>query len=438
MNSESLQTAPSITNNLVKSSSGFWSGIAEKIVLQALTRMTQGYLTLRLPSGEIRMLGDSGSSIHATVQIHNTAFFHKVLLYGHIGFSESYMDGDWDTDSITNVISWAILNVEISPILEGSTNKSAGINLLGLFNSLFHWLRPNSLQKSSTNIRDHYDLGNDFFAIFLDPTRTYSSARFTHPEQTLESAQFSKYEALCRKLRLKATDHVLEIGTGWGGFSEYVARTHGCRITTVTISQAQYDFALDRIEKAGLSDCVSVQLCDYRNITGQYDKIASIEMLEAVGDAYMETFFGQCHKLLKKDGILAMQYITCPDSRYQLLKNNVDFIQKHIFPGSLIPSAGRVNQALNKTGDLSILELEDLGNSYARTLQLWRQTFDQRLDRIRALGFDERFIRKWDYYFDYCRAAFEMRNLSVVQVAYTRPNNLSLSVARQASVGVVS
>jgi cyclopropane-fatty-acyl-phospholipid synthase len=298
--------------------------------------------------------------------------------------------------------------------------------VLGRYNRILHLLRPNSLQTSRRNISEHYDLGNDFYKLFLDPTMTYSSALFNSPEQTLEAAQIAKYAALCRKLKLKRTDHLLEIGSGWGGFSCHAAKNYGCRITTVTISEEQFKYAQARFKTEGVADRVEIKLMDYRQITGQFDKIASIEMLEAVGHAYHEIYFAKCNELLKPDGLLGLQVITCPDARYESLRKNVDWIQKHIFPGSLLLSVGRVNQALNRTGDLFLHDSLDLGNSYAKTLRLWRDRFNEQLLAVRLLGFDEKFIRKWNYYFSYCEAAFAMRNISVVQAVYTRPNNPTL------------
>lgn len=229
-----------------------------------------------------------------------------------------------------------------------------------------------------------------------------------------------------RKLRLQPTDHVLEIGCGWGGFSSHAARVHGCRVTAVTISEEQHRYATERMAREGLSDRVEIRLQDYRHITGTYDKIASIEMLEAVGDAYLETYFAKCAELLKPEGLLAVQMITVPDCNHAQLRKGVDWIQKHIFPGSLLLSVGRVNKALNQTSTLFMHELEDLGAGYARTLALWHDRFQARLKEILALGFDERFIRKWTYYLKYCEAAFDQRNISVVQACYTRPNNPTL------------
>jgi len=256
---------------------------------------------------------------------------------------------------------------------------------------------------------------------------TYSSALFTAPAETLEEAQIAKYDRLCRQLKLKPGERVLEIGSCWGGFSRHAAKNYGVRITTVTISEEQFKYARELFQKEGLADRVEIKLQDYRLLEGKFDKIVSIEMLEAVGDEFLETYFAKCHELLAPHGLLAVQMITCPDSRHDALRKNVDWIQKHIFPGSLLLSIHRVNEALRRTGDLFLHDLKDLGLSYAETLKRWRTTFNQNEAGLRALKFDTRFIRKWNYYFSYCEAAFAMRNISVVQAVYTRPNNQTLA-----------
>jgi cyclopropane-fatty-acyl-phospholipid synthase len=255
---------------------------------------------------------------------------------------------------------------------------------------------------------------------------TYSAAKFASAEQSLEAAQTAKYDTLCRKLRLRAGDHLLEIGSGWGGMASHAARHYGCRVTTVTISQRQYEYARERFAREGIADRVEVRLQDYRDITGSFDKVVSIEMMEALGDEYLETFFAKIHAVTKPGALVALQYITVPDSRHAELRKGIDFIQKHIFPGSLLLSVGRVNRAINRTGTLSMFELEDLGLDYGRTLRCWWETFNARLDEVREQGFDERFIRKWNYYLQYCEAAFAMRNISVVHALYSRPNNPAL------------
>ena len=395
----------------------------QRIVLDALGRMTAGSLRMELPGGAQRVIGTPGSDISAVIRVRDAAFFKRCVLFGDVGFGESYVAGEWDTDSIERVIAWAILNVENSPSMSGSKSRAFALNLLKFANRVQHLLRPNSVRTARQNISEHYDLGNDFYRLWLDPTMTYSSAYFTAPDQSLESAQTAKYDALCHKLRLLPTDHVLEIGSGWGGFASHAVRHYGCRVTTVTISTEQFNFARERFAREGIADRVDIRLEDYRRLTGQFDKVASIEMMEALGDRYLETYFTKIHELLKPDGLVGLQYITAPDSRHAELKRGVDWIQKHIFPGSLLLSIGRVNQALNRTGDFFLHHLEDLGLSYARTLRTWFDTFNARIAEVHALGFDDRFIRKWNYYLQYCEAAFSMRNISVVQAIYTRPNN---------------
>lgn len=400
----------------------------EKLVLRGLSCFRHGGLRMIWPDGHQQVLGEPGAEITAEIHLRRRdAFFQRCALYGNIGFGEAYVEGDWDTHDIAGVVAWFIENIHRTSGTRGSSARIACTNLLKLANQVQHWLRPNSVKISRRNISEHYDLGNDFYSLWLDETMTYSAARFTEPGQSLEQAQFAKYEALCRKLKLKAADHVLEIGCGWGGFSSYAAKTYGCRITAVTISQEQFHYATERMKREGLSDRVEIRLQDYRHITGQFDKIASIEMLEAVGDSYLETYFAKCAEVLKRDGLLAFQMITTPDCHHRTLRKSVDWIQKHIFPGSLLLSVGRANEAINRTSNLFMHELEDLGASYAKTLELWFERFNARLGEVQALGFDERFVRKWNYYLKYCEAAFQTRNISVVQACYTRPNNPTLT-----------
>jgi cyclopropane-fatty-acyl-phospholipid synthase len=400
--------------------------LCESIVLKALKKMQVGKLRLILDNGSEFLIGDSSADESASIRVMNGAFFKKCVLYGDIGFGEAYVDGDWETDDIQAVIRWLISNIESAPAMSGSSASKRMMNLLASLNRIYHLLRPNSLQNSPANISEHYDLGNEFYGLFLDRSMTYSSALFRSEGDNLEEGQEAKYERLCQKLRLRRSDHVLEIGCGWGGFCCYAAQRYGCRITAITISEEQLKFARTQVQREGLCDLVDVRLCDYRQMKGSFDKIASIEMLEAVGHQYLEIFFEKCASLLKKDGLLGVQMITCPDSRYEELRKGVDWIQKHIFPGSLLLSVGRVNQAINRTGDLFLSDLKDMGSSYVRTLRLWRNRFNSNHDALHQLGFDAGFIRKWNYYFSYCEAAFAMRNISVVQALYTRPNNLSL------------
>ena len=400
--------------------------LAQRLVVDALEKMRVGCLRLERPDGEVKVIGAAGAAASATMQIRSVDFFTKCLLFGDVGFGESYVDGDWETDSIERVIAWAISNVENAPAMSGSRGRAFALNLLRFYNRALHLLRPNSLQCSRRNIAEHYDLGNDFYRLWLDESMTYSSARFTAPGQSLPEAQAEKYDALCRQLRLQPGDHLLEIGSGWGGFACHAVKRYGCRVTTVTISEEQLKYARVRFEREGVQDRIEIRLQDYRHITGSFDKIVSIEMMEALGDRYLETYCAKLHELLKPEGLVALQYITVPDSRHAELRRGVDFIQKHIFPGSLLLSVGRVNQALQRTGDLFLHHLDDLGSSYARTLHLWWERFNVQRPAVSALGFDERFVRKWNYYLQYCEAAFASRNISVVQAVYTRPNNRTL------------
>lgn len=425
MNQSTATLNPPLACARAEKSGGFY----QRVVMQSLEQMTLGCLHLELPDGTKKVLGHPGAKITANVRITSWGFFKRCVLFGDIGFGEAFVDGDWETDDITQVISWFILNVENSPSMSGSRGKKFLVNLLGRYNRILHVLRPNSLETSRRNISEHYDLGNDFYQLFLDPTMTYSSALFDSSAQTLEQAQTAKYDRLCRQLKLQPGEHVLEIGSGWGGFSLHAAKNYGVNITTVTISEEQFRYARDLFQREKIADKIDIKLMDYRRLTGQFDKIVSIEMLEAVGDAYLETYFAKCHEVLKPGGLLALQMITCPDSRYDSLRKNVDWIQKHIFPGSLLLSVHRVNEALRKTGDLFLHDLKDLGLSYAETLKRWRVTMNENEAAVRGLKFDTRFIRKWNYYFAYCEAAFAMRNISVVQAVYTRPNNATLQAS---------
>jgi len=414
--------------------------LCRRMVIRALRDMPRGRLRLELPEGGALEFGSPadahattlplGLSPSATLRVRRPAFFSKCVLSGDIGFAESYVDGDWDTPDLASLISWFILNVEHAPTLSGSVHhrgRSFFLNWLRLANRLGQLLRPNSRATARRNIAEHYDLSNEFFQLWLDPSMMYSSARWpSHaPELPLEEAQREKNDALCRSLRLSPSDHVLEIGTGWGGFSIHAATTYGCRVTTLTISRRQYELARRRVHEAGLADRVEVRFEDYRDHPGAYDKIVSIEMMEALGHRYLPVYCDTLAARLKPDGLLALQFITCPDDRYEQMRRGVDFIQKHIFPGSLLLSLNRVNQELSRAGGFVLHRVEDFGQDYARTLRLWRDSFEEKREEVLALGgFDERFIRKWRYYLCYCEAAFAMRNISVVQTLHTRANNI--------------
>ncbi len=423
---------PGILRQIESTSGKQQYAIYQTLFFKALGRMRRGSIRVILPDGSQSMLGDSSSPYEARfhsaiMHIKNPKFFKRSVLHGDIGFSESYLMGEWETDSIENVISWFILNVDDSPSLSGAKKKLFHLDLFNLGNKFLHFLRRNSQRGSKKNIVEHYDLGNSFYELFLDPTMTYSSAYFENLDQSLEDAQTRKVAKLCEKLNLNSNDHLLEIGSGWGFLSIYAAKNFGCKVTTVTLSEEQYAFAKERIIKEKLEHLIDIKIQDYRDITGSYTKIVSVEMLEAVGDAYYESFFKKCQEVLTQEGLMALQVITCPDSRFSAFKKGIDFIQKHIFPGSLLPSIGRMNEAINKTGDMYLYHLEDMGSSYVKTLRLWLKAFDENISEVRNQGYSETFIRKWRYYLAYCASAFQMRNISVVQMVYTRPNNLHLS-----------
>lgn len=428
-------TSPSVASTTVAARAR--PSLFRRVILHAFAGMTRGQLRVTLPDGTACEFGapdgaqasPDARTPGALLRIRREAFFAKCFWSGDIGFAESFIDGDWNSPDLTAVVAWFILNLEQAPTLSGSRHgRSAALNLLRIANRLGHLLRPNTRTIARRNIHQHYDLSNDFFSLLLDPTMMYSSALWpaTHPDLSLADAQREKNEALCRSLRLTADDHVLEIGSGWGGWAVHAAQNHGCRVTTITLSLQQHDFTRSRIAAAGLTGRVEVQLRDYRDLTGRFDKIVSIEMMEAIGHRYLPEFAAVIARVLKDDGLLALQFITCPDARYQQIRRGVDFIQKHIFPGSLLLSLNRVNELLTRAGGFVLHGAHDFGPDYARTLHLWHENFRDRLEDVRALGFDDRFIRKWNYYFCYCEAAFAMRNLSVVHTLHTRPNNLSL------------
>jgi len=405
---------------------GWRAATARKLVLATFAPMTDGHLRLVQPDGEVFEIGTPGQAPSAQILVHRWSFFTRCAVGGDIGFGEGYQEGDWDSPDLPAVIAWFCANVDRSPAMSGSGRKRFRFTLMNAANRLRHFLNRNTLSGSRANIVAHYDLGNAFYSRWLDPSMTYSAALFEAPDQTLEAAQAAKYERLARELRLQPSDHLLEIGSGWGGMASHAVRTRGCRVTTLTLSGEQAKFCRERFEREGISGRAEVKVLDYRLAEGRYDKIVSVEMLEAVGDEFLDTFCRKVQALLKPDGLFAAQFITCPDSRHAELRRGVDWIQKHIFPGSLLLSLNRLNDAMQRTGSLHLHTLHDMGLDYGRTLQIWRERFNGGLGDIRAQGFDERFIRTWNYYLAYCESAFLWRNISVVQATWTGPNNRSL------------
>lgn len=401
--------------------------ICQTLVLGQFAKMNRGCLKIVLPDNQPFLIGTPGASPEAAIQINDYAFFEKCVLFGAIGFAEAFIDAFWNTDDLTAVITWFIENGEDSTVFETSNQKSKLLNLLNFYNRILHRRKDNTLTGSKENIRDHYDLGNEFFKLFLDETMTYSSAMFEHAKQPLQAAQIRKYDELCKKLHLCPTDQVLEIGSGWGYLALHAATTYGCKVTTITLSEEQFKYVTELIEERNLSSQITVLLKDFRLMDGKFDKIVSIEMVEALGDPFIDIFFQKCSDLLTANGLLGIQMICAADCRYNQMKDGVDFIQKHIFPGGQLLSIARTVTATRNTSNMQLYHLEDFAESYARTLAIWREKFNARLGEVRALGFDEKFIRKWNYYFSYCEAAFKTRECSVVQAIYTRPNNHMLA-----------
>lgn len=394
----------------------------QKLVMRLLQKMQSGRLTLTMPNGETMLIGN-GEGISADMKINSPDFFGQIVLHGDVGFGEAYTQNLWETTSLTNLISWLIENRRHIPSMSGNGKMLSPINLLKVSNRILHILKPNSLSGSRKNISRHYDLSNKFFKSFLDKTMTYSSALFTPDAKTLEEAQLKKYDNLCKMTGIAAGDHVLEIGCGWGGFAVYAAKTYNCKVTGITISKEQFDFARRRIAKEKLTGKVEILLQDYRKVKGTFDKIISIEMIEAVGHKYFSTYFSKINELLKSDGVLGIQAIIIPDSRYNEYRKGVDWIQKHIFPGGLLPSIGIINKTVGKVSDMYLQHLREFGLSYGKTLKIWYENLYANLDKIKTSGFDDSFIRKWEYYLCYCEAAFRSRNINVVQMVYSRPNN---------------
>jgi len=377
-----------------------------------------------LPDGTTQEFGGVYPGIRAELRILKNAFFRRDVLFGSIGFAESYMAGEWETSDLTQVIAWFMQNSKEPGVLETGYTRGSGVfNILNLLHRACTRLRPNNSRNGRKNPQHP---GADFFRLWLDPTMASSSGFFDAPETSLEAAQVRKYDLLCRKLHLSPTDELLEIGTGWGGFSIHAARHFHCKITTVTSSEEHFVEASGRIEKAGLSDQIDILLCDYRSIRGWFDKVVSIETLEAGVQRHVNDHFEKIHELLKPHGLLALQATLCPDRQYRAFRDGVDFIRKHIAPGSLLMSHARIMEAMTTAGNLNLLDYEDMAPHYAHTLRIWRSTFDSKQEAIRGLGFDDIFIRKWRYYLCFCEAAFGTRHLTVAQMVYSRPANTRL------------
>jgi cyclopropane-fatty-acyl-phospholipid synthase len=400
----------------LKMTRGFLEAIAKKLLLSVLKKSSSG--TIKVTDGtDTYFFGEeSTNGPKAEINIVSPLAWSRTVFAGTIGSAESFIRGEWKSPDLVSVIRFFCANRDTMDQMEG------GLAYLSWpSHKLFHLLRRDTEEGSKRNISAHYDLGNDFFSIWLDPSMTYSSGLFSSTSSTLLSASLKKIDSLCQKLQLKSTDHLLEIGSGWGSFAIYAASNFGCKVTTVTISKKQYEFVQSEITKYGLSDRVEVLFSDYRSISGQFDKVVSVEMIEAVGDKYLETYFKKISTLLKPEGICAIQAITIRDQFFDYAVRNVDFIQRYIFPGSNIPSTSRMLTCVKEHSDMILTEFEDLTAHYEKTIAFWRRSFWKNEDKIRQVGFSDQNLRLWDYYFAYCQGGFAERVIGVAHLVFSKP-----------------
>lgn len=393
-----------------------------RAVLNVLGRVEKGCLTVRMPDLTELHFGEPASADRATLVIHRWRFFKRAARAGETGFGEAYVAGDWDSPDLTNLLRFLVRNRRSGESAHLLTNWVAR-----WFDALRHAFRPNSLRGSRRNIQDHYDLSNEFFERLLDTTWSYSCALFEAPGQPLENAQRAKLRRIIELARIGPDDHVLEIGCGWGGFAIEAARGTGCRVTGITISQEQHDYAVKRVRDAGLQDRIGIQLCDYRHLKGRFDRIVSIEMLEAVGHRNLPDFFAACDRVLKPNGLLVLQVITMPDHRYDCYRRQSDWIRKHIFPGGHLPSLTALCSAMARRTPFMVESLDNIGPHYAPTLRAWRDRLPEGAQTMNAAVPTSDFFRTWTYYFSYCEAAFAERYLNDLHLVVTRPQNHTLA-----------
>lgn len=386
--------------------------LARNQVLKKLGNLQHGHLRIR-ELGESKSYGNTDLPGFGTLTVDDGRFYGKLAFGGSVGAAESYMDGDWQTDDLVGLMRLLIRNRNLLDAMEGG-----GARFAGWLMKAAHALRRNTRTGSRKNIAAHYDLGNALFELFLDPSLMYSSAVFDRDGMTLEQASQRKLQLICEKLSLGTEDHLVEIGTGWGGMAIYAAKHTGCRVTTTTISQEQFDLAKARIEAEGLQDRITLLFNDYRDLKGQFDKLVSIEMIEAIGHQYQDTYFAKCASLLKPGGTALIQAITIEDHRYQQALDSVDFIKRYIFPGSYIPCVSSMVSSAAQAGQLRLLNLQDIGDSYAKTIHAWRERFLSREPEVLALGYDRRFLRMWDFYLAYCEAGFLEQSISDVHLLF--------------------
>lgn len=411
MQEESLTTTLSQSH---RRRSSVLQSFGRRLILGKLTELRHGGLELR-EGGQVWQFGRGESPIR--VEIRDPGFWQAVAFGGSVGAGEAYMEGNWQCNDLTGLVRLLLRNRDVLEGMEGGLAR-----LSAPLRRLLHRLNRNSLAGSRRNIAAHYDLGNDFYRLWLDETMMYSSAIFERPGMSLAEASTAKLARICRTLDLQPDDHVLEIGSGWGGFALHAAGRHGCRVTTITLSRQQFELVQERVKAVGLADRIEVRLADYRDLDGRYDKLVSIEMVEAVGANHLTAYFRQCDRLLKEDGAMLLQAITIADQRYEAALKEVDFIQKHIFPGGFLPSVTALTAAMTAASNFRTVHLEDIGPHYAETLLRWRRNFFDQLEAVRTLGFDERFIRMWEFYLCYCEGGFRERDIGTVQMLLAKPH----------------
>ena len=407
---------------------------AKRVVIKWLKMISAGHLTLQ-DGDTLYEFGEPAATANIVghIVINHPIAYRDILFNGAVGAGEAYMRGAWQSVDLVCVIRVLCANMHIIE----NINKGWSSVSQYLASGIHRFWRKNSKANSRLNIAAHYDLGNDFFSLFLDPTMMYSSAIFptvsSQQKLTLDQAAVYKLEHICQRLQLQANDHLLEIGTGWGGMAIYAAQHYGCRVTTTTISKEQYTYTLAQVKKAKLEDKITVLLDDYRDMHGQFDKLVSIEMIEAVGYRYYQQYFDACSQLLKQDGLMLLQAITVPDQRYEMTKKSTDFIQRYIFPGGELPSLSIVAENVRRFTDMQIIGVEDITLDYAKTLEQWRARFFEKIDIVKQQGFDDIFIRMWDFYLSYCEGGFRERSISTVQVLMAKPRCQQLPVIQHLS-----
>ncbi|WP_343650663.1 cyclopropane-fatty-acyl-phospholipid synthase family protein [Stenotrophomonas sp.] len=415
-----------LTPSVALAPPGALDAFLRRRLLDQLAPLREGSLLVRDAFGEQR-LGQASGELHATVTIEDPAFYRKVAAQGSVGAGESYIDGDWRCDDLVALVQLLVRNRDLLDGMERGPARVGGWLLRG-----WNRLRRNSRAGSRRNIAAHYDLGNDFFSLFLSPDLMYSSALFANEQETLETASKRKLDRICQQLHLQPGDRVVEIGTGWGGFALHAAQHYGCHVTTTTISAEQHALAQQRVREAGLQDRITLLTQDYRDLQGPFDKLVSIEMIEAVGAEYLDTYLATLQRLLKPDGVALLQAITIEDHRYEQARRSVDYIKRFVFPGSFIPSISAIMAAKTRSSDLQLVAQHDFGHSYALTLRAWRQRFLAQRSAVQAQGFDVRFCRLWEFYLAYCEGGFLERSIGVSHLLLARPGYRPAGNAGQA------